>query len=130
MVPRQDTGGTGDTTEAVAIVDGYHWREVPQISLFVATKSVFCRDKIRLLSRQKYACRNKILSRQYDACRDKTFVVTNISRDKHVCLSGKNKSFVATDTCLLRQNTSSVATKLLSRQTFCRDKRRVLSRQK
>ena len=41
-------------------------------------------------------------------------------RDKHV--------FVATNMCLIGQNTSFVATTVLSRQAyFCRDKRRVLS---
>ena len=52
----------------------------------------FCRDKIRLLSRQKYACR------------DKTFVATNVlPRQAYFC---RNKRRVLS--CLSRQN-------------FCRD---------
>ena len=49
----------------------------------------------RILSRQKYACRDKFLSRQKYACRGRIFVSRQI--------------FVATHTCL-------------SRQRFCRDK--------
>ena len=42
----------------------------------------------------------------------------------------RDKSFVATNTCLSRENTSFVATKVcLSRQNFCRDKH-ILSQQK
>ena len=61
------------------------------------------RNKTRLLSRQKYACR------------DKRFV------GKELCLSRQN-IFVATKLLSL-QNTSFVATKAyLSKQNFCRDK--------
>ena len=69
----------------------------------------FCRDKTRLLSRQKYACRDK-----------HNFVSLLLSR--------QNTSF-------FRDKSMLVATKLLSRQKtnitlslqtyFCRDKRRV-----
>ena len=51
---------------------------------------------------------------------------------RRVSLAGAATSiiFVATNTCLSRQNTSFVATKVrLPRQNFCRDKGRVLSRQ-
>ena len=46
----------------------------------------FCRDKTRVLSRQKHACRNK-----------HNFVATKL------CLSRQNPSFVATKVCLSRQ---------------------------
>ena len=90
----------------------------------------FCRDKTHLLSRQKYAyrdkgfvatsillsrqarvcrdkthvCRDKrtVLSRQTYACRDKTFVVTDICRNKHV--------FVARRAC---RDKTFVATKMI-----------------
>ena len=62
----------------------------------------FCCDKTRLLSRQKYACRDKHISvaikRNFCVCRDKlTFVATN------TCFSRQNTSFVATKACLSRQ---------------------------
>ena len=55
----------------------------------------FCRDKTRLLSRQKYAC-------------DWTFVVTNVCRDKHMYVATKvllrqKTCFIATNTRLSRQ---------------------------
>ena len=57
----------------------------------------FCYDKTRLLSRQKYACRDK-----------RNFVTANISRDKHVFVT--TKLFFSTSILLSRQ------------KTFCRDK--------
>ena len=67
----------------------------------------FCCDKTRLLSRQKYGCR------------DKQFVA------KKICLSRQN---CCCDKYLSRQNYVCI---LLSRQTrVCRDKTRLLSRQK
>ena len=58
-------------------------------------------------------------------CRNETFVMTNISRDKHAC---HDKTFVATNTCLLRQKFCHdkhifVATKDL----FCLDKHMFLA---
>ena len=35
----------------------YHWQELSQVSFLSQQK--FCRDKTRVLSRQKYACRDK-----------------------------------------------------------------------
>ena len=52
----------------------------------------FCRDKTRLLSRPKYACRNKIMF----------FDIKVLSRSKCVC---RNKTFVATSILLSRQKT-------------------------
>ena len=86
----------------------WYWRELPH----------FCRDKTRLLSRQKHACRDKtfgatstVLLRQ-NPCDDKrnfvetklTFVATKhvFCRDKHV--------FVATNTCF--RDKTFVATKI------------------
>ena len=71
-------------------------------SIFVVTKvcllrqTCVCRDKTRLLSRQKYACRNKAF----------VSTKTGLSRQTQVC----RDVFVATNTCL-------------SRHMFCRDKR-------
>ena len=89
----------------------YHWRELPQVSFFVATNVLsrqtrVCCDKTRLLSSQKYACRDKIV-----------FVAPNICHNKH--------NFVAASIILSRQtqNKSFVATKVyLSLQNSCRDK--------
>ena len=94
----------------------YHWRELPQVwffatsMIFVATTVLLwetrvCRHKTRLLSRQKYARR------------DKTFC-----RGKHVFAATKdvfcrNKGMLAaTDTCLSRQ--IFVGQKPLSRQKW------------
>ena len=100
----------------------YHWREVPQV--------LFCLDKTRLLSQQKYiVCRDKIcLSRQTQFCRAKIFVAWNLllsrltcvcrnktpllSRQKYAC---RDKTFVA-NIILSRQNAASI---LLSRQNMC-----------
>ena len=75
-------------------------------------KHVFYRDKTRLLSWQKYACRNN------------GFVATNFCcccRDKYFIFIFNKLTFVTTNTCLSRQNTSFWATKAcLSRQNFCR----------
>ena len=89
----------------------------------------FCRDKTRLLSRQKYACRDnrfvekkyvchdkylprqtKFLSREAYFCRDKhVFVATNICRDKSFVVKKKKKK-------LSRQ------TQFISRQNLCHDR--------
>ena len=88
------------------IVFEYHWREMPQVSFFFATntclsrqntsfvaaKHLFCRDKTRLLSRQKYAA-TKVLSRQNYVC-----------RDKNILFPRQKTCFVAVNTCFSRQN--------------------------
>ena len=56
--------------------------------IFVATKHVPCRDKSMLAA-------TKHLLRPTYFCRDKTFVTTNICRDKHVCR--EKHTFVATE---------------------------------
>ena len=86
----------GDTT---SVIDG-------------RTKDVFCRDKILFVATKHFCpdktCRDKtrLLSRQKQACLDETFVATKL------CLSQQNIFvvniflsffFVATNTCLLRQ---------------------------
>ena len=54
-------------------------------------------------------------------CRSKTFVMTNISRDKHAC---HDKTFVATNTCLLRQKfCHDKHTFVATKDVFCLDKR-------
>ena len=73
----------------------------------------YSRDKSMLFATKLYFCRNE------------TFVMTNISRDKHAC---HDKTFVATNTCLLRQKFCHdkhifVATKDL----FCLDKHMFLA---
>ena len=86
----------------------YHWRELPQVS-FVSRQTRVCRKKTRLLLRQKF-CGDKhiflptkllllqtILSRQNLCCDKLTFVATNM------CLSRQNTSFVSTKVCLSRQ---------------------------
>ena len=80
----------------------YFCRDKHVVSLFVATNMCFSRQ-------------NPFLSLQNYVCRDKYFSWQVLSRQKY---------FFAT-------NIFFFATKLLSRQAyFCRDKRRVLSRQK
>ena len=92
----------------------------------------FCRDKRRVLSRQKYACRDKLLLRQTYFCRDKSFVATNICSDKSnsvtkICLSRQifcrlKHVFVATIIFSYDKH-DFVATNVLSRQAYlCRDK--------
>ena len=95
----------------------------------------FCRDKC-------FVATKVCLSRQTRVGRDKhTFVATNICREKHnfvptkpcngklTCLSRQNTSFVSTK-IFCRDKNNFVAIKVLSRQAyFCRDERRVLSRQ-
>ena len=87
----------------------YHWRELPQLiflsrqtfqNVFVVTLRVFCRDKTRLLSRQKYDCRDKsmIVATSTSAplvCRDKSFVTANIFlwRQKTCFVATKQKRF-------------------------------------
>ena len=98
----------------------HHWRELPQVSFLSRQK--FCRNK------HAFVETNMCLSRQNNICRDKTFVTTKtLYRDKHGFARQKYSCgkhtfvaikdvfcrhkhvFVATETCLLRQN-------------FCRDK--------
>ena len=55
----------------------YHWRELPEVS-FLLRQTRFCRDRTRVLSRQKYACGDKYLSRETRVCCDKGFVATSI----------------------------------------------------
>ena len=98
--------------------------------ILIATKVWLSRQKKKLLrqkyfiatkplSRQIFLATNIILSRQTRVCRYKTRL---LSRQKYAC---HVKTFVATNTCLLRQR--FVATKVLSRRAyFCRDKRRLL----
>ena len=76
----------------------YHWRELLQ-ALFLSRQTRVCRDKARLLSRQKYTYR------------DKTFVALNIFVTRIV---PTKLTFVATNICL-----SLLKTRLLSgtRQT-------------
>ena len=90
---------------------------------FVATKRVFCRD-------ESMPDATELLSRQNYVCRDKSFVATNICRDKHVFVATKasmsqtkrlprqthfccDKTLVATGLHLSRQNTGFVATKMI-----------------
>ena len=100
-----------------------------------ATSIIFCRNTCLsyLLSRSKYACRDRRLSRRNYVCRDKRFLLRqNVWHDKYLSrktyFCGYKHTFVATNTCLSRQNTSLVATKVFlsrqnSRQIFvCRDK--------
>ena len=100
----------------------------------------FCRGE-RMVAATKHFVATKRLSGQNYVChqkkkksRDKIFVTTNISREKHVVVAtkvsmspknfGRNKIiFVAKNIC---RNKRFVTKKIcLSRQTFCRDKRRV-----
>ena len=103
----------------------------------------FCRNKTCLLSRQKYACRDKPLLRQkylsqqaYEFCRDKimfvatnicrgkSFVVTNTCRDEHnfvmtgIFLSLQKTHFVMTKTSVCCDKHLFVVTKLCRNKTF------------
>ena len=107
------------------MVEDYHWRELPQVSFLSRQNAYFCHDKTHLLSRQKYACRDKNNKH--------VFFVTNICRSKRFC-PGKKYFLAAKIFC--RDKHYFVATNIiLSRQTlFCRDKHncvatKVLSRQ-
>ena len=110
------------------------------ISIIFVTTCVY-QDKTRLLSRQKYFVSTKLLLRQI-------FVATNtILSEQTSALSRQSMSFVTTKVCLSRQTRVLakifVATKIFCRDKynygttkvlslqayFCRDKRRVLSRQ-
>ena len=106
-------------TKAVALL--YHWRELPRVSFFVATKDLTGQNTSKYI---------KYLSPQTQFCRDKTFVATSLllSRQTRVCRN-KTRLFVVTKVCLPQQNTSFVVTKVcFSRQTRgCHDK--YLSRQ-
>ena len=106
-------------------MDGGVVQMIPCVSLAgTVTEIIFCWDKTRLLSRQKYACRDKhnfvslLLSRQTRVCRDKTrllsrqkyayrdkhnFVSLLLSRQTRVCRD-KTRLFFATKVCLSRQN--------------------------
>ena len=87
----------------------YRWRELPQSMISVAKNTSFVATKA-CLSRQTYFCRNK------------TFVATNICRDKHKSM------LVATNTCFSRQ--IFVAKKVLSRQKYFVATNIILSRQR
>ena len=69
-------------------VRSYHWRELPQVSFRRDKHQTFCREKL-LLSRQTRLCLDKthLLSRQRYACRDKhNFVATKVlSRQAFFC---------------------------------------------
>ena len=69
--------------------------------IFVATKVVLCCDKSMLVA-------TKLLSRQTYSCCKKTFVATNICRDKHI--------FVVTICCCDK------LTFVTTKHVFCRDK--------
>ena len=112
----------------------YHWRELPQVSfmprqMFCCDKHFFCRDKSMLVVTKQLSRKNIFVATKY-FCLDKTFVTTSICRDKYnICITQvlsrqayfcrDKHTFVATNTCLLRQNTSFVATEVFtSRQIF------------
>ena len=75
----------------------YHWRELPQVSFLLQQRC--CR--LKHVSQQTRACRDKrrVLSRQKYACSEKTYFLLKL------CLSRQN-IFVATNTCF-------VATKMM-----------------
>ena len=88
----------------------------------------FCRDKTRLLSRQKYACRDNItggncynnhfFARQTRVCRDKiTFVTKYFCRDKTVFWSNQRIIGGICHKYICRNKRMFVATKV-----FCHDK--------
>ena len=125
--------------------------------VYAATKHVFCRDKSMFVATfccdkltfvatntclprrntsfvvskvclsRHFAVTNLLLSRQTRVCRDETRL---LSCQKYVCpdICCDKLTFVATNTCLPRRNTSFVVSKVclsrhLLRQTyFCRDK--------
>ena len=130
-----------------AMVRKYHWRELPQVSFLSRQKfcrrTRVCRDKTRLLSRQKYACRDKtfvvtnispdkhkLFSRQAYFCRDKiTFVATSLLLSQQICVLLRQTRLVSTKVCLSRQKFYSCKhTFVATKDVFCPDKRRVLSR--
>ena len=75
----------------------------------------FCRDKIRLLWRQKYVCCDKTSSVQRPASASTKVLSgqTQFCRDKHTLIATK-MCFVATYTCLSRQFFFTVS------ENFCR----------
>ena len=83
---------------------------------FLSRQKKNCGDKTRLLSRQKYACRDKIMFVAINICREKTFVATNIYRNKH--------NFVATSILLSRQKLCFVfvAKKSRDKHIICQEK--------
>ena len=71
------------------------------------------REKNMFAAKKKHVCRDKhvFVATKDVFCRNKSMLV------KHIFGATKHKlTFVATNTCLLLQNTSFVTTKLLSRQ--------------
>ena len=93
----------------------YHWRELPQFkkklsrqtfqNVFVATLRVFCSDKTRLFSRQKYDCRDESMIVATNTCRDKHERATCLSRQKF--RHGKH-IFVATKNVFCRDKTKTI----------------------
>ena len=109
-------GGKGEVNEQAY---GCGWKSVVGGSCH---KCHFCCDKTHLLLGQKYAYHDKSFVMNFLIYHNKTFVTTNICRDKHNFVMTIN-FFATTSILLLRQNTSFVMTKVcLSRQKFCHDK--------
>ena len=112
----------------------YHWRELPQ-ELFLSRQR-FCRNKgfvttNTYLSRQTRVCRDKtrLLSRQKYACRGKIFVATKLCLLRQICFI---KTSVATTKHLSRQQNFSrdktkyfccdKYTSVATKDMFCRNK--------
>ena len=118
-VPATTPGESGVVTAIQSVQPQYHWRGAATSMFgldksFVATKRVFCRD-------ESMPDATELLSRQNYVCRDKSFVATNICRDKHVFVATKASMSQTkrlprqTHFCLhlSRQNTGFVATKMI-----------------
>ena len=91
----------------------YNWRELPQV-LFLSrqTRTRVCRDKTRLLSRQKYACHDKTFVATKLCLSRQIFVTTKVfCRDKHTFVATKmilvaalaNDSKTWWDVCICRR---------------------------
>ena len=117
------------------MVDVYHWRELPQVSVLSCLSR-----QTRVLSRQKYACRHKnpsfvttkiCLPRQNFCCDKIKFVATKyfVAEQKRSDILLRHV-FVSTKHVFVAKKQQKTTTTCLSQQAyFCRDKRCVLSRQ-
>ena len=107
----------------VHTIIGRSWREYH----FCRDKTILsrvCRDKTRLLSRQKFACRDKTFVVTNIFCRDKImFVSTNVLCVLRQIFCHDKYTFVATKVMFCKYKGKLAATKLLLRQNYvCRDK--------
>ena len=95
------------------LVATYFCRDKFFISINICRDKQFCPDKTRLLSRQKYACRDNFCHDKKLFVATKIFCATNIILPRQKFCRGKH-TFVATKECFVATNTGC--------ENVCRDK--------